>query len=151
MGTDQNGDESGKRMVTGGDTLLWRSGICAGKDTGINRSMIRFGLCGTDVHRTLCPRQGARGLLMDGTAVESAFALLLTKVTKEGLVPDTSRTTNVREGSEILYPAKNTYKFQTWRIYRFCAISGTVFERKVKKNDDEKNNKWKKWKRFSGA
>ena len=44
--------------------------------------MIRFGLCGTDVHRTLCPRQGARGLLMDGTAVESAFALLLTKVTK---------------------------------------------------------------------
>lgn len=32
--------------------------------------------------RTLCPRQGARGLLMDGTAVESAFELLLTKVTK---------------------------------------------------------------------
>ncbi|MFR3625500.1 MAG: hypothetical protein ACLTU1_18035 [Blautia wexlerae] len=28
------------------------------------------------------PRQGARVLLMDGTAVESAFALLLTKVTK---------------------------------------------------------------------
>ena len=49
---------------------MWRSGICAGEDTGINRSMIRFGLCGTDVHRTLCPRQGARGLLMDGTAVE---------------------------------------------------------------------------------
>ena len=47
----------------------------------------------------LTPRQGARVLLMDGTAVESAFALLLTKVTKEGLVPDTSRTTNVREGS----------------------------------------------------
>ena len=30
----------------------------------------------------LTPRQGARVLLMDGTAVESAFALLLTKVTK---------------------------------------------------------------------
>ena len=30
----------------------------------------------------LAPRQGARVLLMDGTAVESAFALLLTKVTK---------------------------------------------------------------------
>ncbi|MFR3637282.1 MAG: hypothetical protein ACLTV0_05245 [Faecalimonas sp.] len=44
--------------------------------------MIRFGRCKADVHRTLCPRQGARGLLMDGTAVESAFALLLTKVTK---------------------------------------------------------------------
>ena len=65
-----------------GTTLLWRSGICAGKDTWINRSMIRFGWCKADVHRTLCPRQGARGLLMDGTAVESAFALLLTKVTK---------------------------------------------------------------------
>ena len=48
--------------------------------------------------RTFTPGS-ARGLLMDGTAVESAFALLLTKVTKEGLVPDTSRTTNVREGS----------------------------------------------------
>ena len=99
MSTDQNGDESGKRMVSGGDTILWRFGICAGKDTWINRSMIRFGRCKADVHRTLSPRQGARGLLMDGTAVESAFALLLTKVTKEGLVPDTSRTTNVREDS----------------------------------------------------
>ena len=49
---------------------MWRSGICAGKDTWINRSMIRFGWCKADVHRTLCPRQGARGLLMDGTAVE---------------------------------------------------------------------------------
>ncbi|RGU07563.1 hypothetical protein DWW97_06455 [Dorea longicatena] len=58
-----------------------------------------FGRCRTDVHKDVMPRQGARGLLMDGTAVESAFALLLTKVTKEGLVPDTSRTTNVREGS----------------------------------------------------
>ena len=67
--------------------------------------MIHFGRCRTDVHKDVMPRQGARGLLMDGTAVESAFALLLTKVTKEGLVPDTSRTTNVREGSEILYPA----------------------------------------------
>ena len=82
MGTDQNGDESDKRMVSGGGTLVWRSGICAGKDTWINRSMIRFGWGKADVHRTLCPRQGARGLLMDGTAVESAFALLLTKVTK---------------------------------------------------------------------
>ena len=62
---------------------------------------------------------------MDGTAVESAFALLLTKVTKEGIVPDTSRTTNVREGSEILYPAKISYNRHNWRKYRFCAISGT--------------------------
>ena len=78
---------------------MWRFGICAGEDTRINRSMIHLGRCRTDVHKDVMPRQGARGLLMDGTAVESAFALLLTKVTKEGLVPDTSRTTNVREGS----------------------------------------------------
>ena len=78
---------------------MWRFGICAGEDTRINRSMIHFGRCRTDVHKDVMPRQGARGLLIDGTAVESAFALLLTKVTKEGLVPDTSRTTNVREGS----------------------------------------------------
>ena len=78
---------------------MWRFGICAGEDTRINRSMIHFGRCRTDVHKDVMPRQGARGLLMDGTAVESAFALLLTKVTKEGIVPDTSRTTNVREGS----------------------------------------------------
>ena len=77
MGTDQNGDESGKRMVSGGNALLWRFGICAGEDTRINRSMIHFGRCRTDVLR-----EGARVLLMDGTAVESAFALLLTKVTK---------------------------------------------------------------------
>ena len=32
-------------------------------------------------------------------SVKGNKALLLTKVTKEGLVPDTSRTTNVREGS----------------------------------------------------
>ena len=78
---------------------MWRFGICAGEDTRINRSMIHFGRCRTDVHKDVMPPAGARGLLMDGTAVESAFALLLTKVTKEGLVPDTSRTTNVREGS----------------------------------------------------
>ena len=82
MGTDQNGDESGKRMVTGGDTLLWRSGICAGEDTRINElQSTSVGAEQTSI-RTLCPWQGARGLLMDGTAVESAFALLLTKVTK---------------------------------------------------------------------
>ena len=67
---------------------------------------------------------------MDGTAVESAFALLLTKVTKEGLVPDTSRTTNVREGSEILYPAKISYNRHNWRKYKLCAISGTFFRKR---------------------
>ena len=82
MGTDKNGDESSKRMVSGGNTILRRSGICAGEDTRINElQSTSVGAEQTSI-RTLCPRQGARGLLMDGTAVESAFALLLTKVTK---------------------------------------------------------------------
>ena len=45
----------------------------------------------------LHPRQGARVLLMDGTAVESAFALLLTKVTKPP------------------YPAQISYNCHDWR------------------------------------
>ena len=133
MGTDQNGDESGKRMVTGGDTLLWRSGICAGKDTGINRSMIRFGLCGTDVHRTLCPRQGARGLLMDGTAVESAFALLLTKVTKPP------------------YPANISFYTIAGKDTNLCAMSGTGFRKRGEEYDDETNNQWYDRDRVSGS
>ena len=102
---------------------MWRFGICAGKDIEINS-----------------PRQGARGLLMDGTAVESAFALLLTKVTKEGLVSDTSRTTNVREGSEIPYPARISYNHHSWRKYKLCAISGTLFRKRGEEHNDEKND-----------
>ena len=63
----------------------------------------------SEVHRPqerIAP-QGARVLLMDGTAVESAFALLLTKVTKPP------------------YPAKILKYRHVWRKYRFCAISGT--------------------------
>ena len=133
MGTDQNGDESGKRMVTGGDTLLWRSGICAGKDTGINRSMIRFGLCGTDVHRTLCPRQGARGLLMDGTAGESACALLLTKVTKPP------------------YPANISFYTIAGKDTNLCAMSGTGFRKRGEEYDDETNNQWHDRSWFTGS
>ena len=48
------------------------------------------------------PGRAQRQLLMDGTAVKSAFALLSAKVTKEGLCPDTSRTTNVWGGSSII-------------------------------------------------
>ena len=59
---------------------------------------------------------------MDGTAVESAFALLLTKVTKEGIVPDTSRTTNVREDTNL------------------CAMSGTGFRKWGDEHDAETNN-----------
>ena len=35
VGTNKNGDESGKRMVSGGNIILRRSGICTGKNTGI--------------------------------------------------------------------------------------------------------------------
>jgi hypothetical protein len=30
--------ESGERMVFGGNTVLWRSGVCTGKDTGIKQT-----------------------------------------------------------------------------------------------------------------
>ena len=61
---------------------------------------------------------------MDGTAVESAFALLLTKVTKPP------------------YPAKVSYNRHNWRKYRFCAISGTDLRMGGEKNGNEKNDKW---------
>ena len=102
--------------------------------------MLRSGRCRADVPWTYCPRQGARVLLMDGTAVESAFALLLTKVTKDGLVPDTSRTANVREGSEILYPAKISYNRHNWQKYKLCAIFGTSFRKRGEEHNDEKND-----------
>ena len=35
MGADQNGDESGKEMVSGRNTVLRRSGIYPGENTGI--------------------------------------------------------------------------------------------------------------------
>lgn len=60
--------------------------------------------------RKLSSRQGAKpeknglpfgaGCIFGGVAAKSAFALLLTKVTKEGLRPDAARTTNVRAGTD---------------------------------------------------
>ena len=38
MGKDTNGNESGERMVFGWNTILWRSGVCSGKDTGIKQT-----------------------------------------------------------------------------------------------------------------
>ena len=35
---DTNGNESGERMVFGWNTILWRSGVCTGKDTGIKQT-----------------------------------------------------------------------------------------------------------------
>jgi len=55
-------------------------------------------------------------------AVESAFALLLTKVTKPP------------------YPAKISYNRHSWRKYKLCAISGTLFRRRGEEHNDEKND-----------
>ena len=38
MGKDTNGNESGERMVFGWNTVLWRFGVCTGKDTGIKQT-----------------------------------------------------------------------------------------------------------------
>ena len=38
MVTDKIGNESGERMVFGGNTVVWRSGVCTGKDTGLKQT-----------------------------------------------------------------------------------------------------------------
>ena len=94
--------------------------------------MIRFGWCKADVHRTLCPRQGARGLLMDDTAVESAFTLLLTKVTKPP------------------YPAKISYNRHNWRGTNYVPYLA-LKQKRGEKIYDEKNNQWHDRSRFTGS
>ena len=70
---------------------------------------------------------------MDGTAVESAFALLLTKVTKPP------------------YPAQISYNCHDWRKYKLCAMSGTGFRKRGEEYDDETNNQWYDRDRVSGS
>ena len=79
------------------------------------------------------PRQGARVLLMDGTAVESAFALLLTKVTKPP------------------YPAKISFYTIAGKDTNLCAMSGTGFRKRGEEYDDETNNQWYDRDRVSGS
>ena len=38
MGKNQNGNESGERMVSGWNTVLWGFGVCTGEDIGINQT-----------------------------------------------------------------------------------------------------------------
>ena len=38
MGKNQNVNESGERMVFGWNTVLWRFGVCTGKDIGIKQT-----------------------------------------------------------------------------------------------------------------
>ena len=124
-GSDQNGDESGKGMVSGRNTVLRRFGIYLGENTGIGYA--------DTYRRRNSPRQGARVLLMDGTAVESAFALLLTKVTKPP------------------YPAKISYNRHNWRKYKLCAISGTLFRRRGEEHNDENNDQRHDWSWIAGS
>ena len=70
----------------------------------------------------LCTPEGARVLLMDGTAVESAFALLLTKVTKPP------------------YPANISFYTIAGKDTNLCAMSGTGFRKRGEEYDDETNN-----------
>ena len=77
--------------------------------------------------------QVARGLLMDGTAVESAFALLLTKVTKPP------------------YPANISFYTIAGKDTNLCAMSGTGFRKRGEEYDDETNNQWYDRDRVSGS
>ena len=70
---------------------------------------------------------------MDGTAVESAFALLLTKVTKPP------------------YPAINIFCAIIGRDTNLCALSGTSFREKGEAYDDETNNQRYDRDWFSGS
>ena len=114
MGKDQNGNEFGERMVSGGNTVLRRFGIYLGENTGIGYA--------DTYRRRNSPRQGARVLLMDGTAVESAFALLLTKVTKPP------------------YPAKISFYTIAGKDTNLCAMSGTGFRKWGDEHDAETDN-----------
>ena len=133
MGTDQNGDESGKRMVTGGDTLLWRSGICAGKDTGINRSMIRFGLCGTDVHRTLCPPAGRKGTFDGRYGCRKCFCVTFDKSNKTAVSSDSFLNIAMSGVNKNYVP--------------YLALK----QRRGEKIYDETDNQWHDRSRFTGS
>ena len=109
-------------------------------DRGVARSCIngRQGKVAdmrTEVHRPqggIAP-QGARVLLMDGTAVESAFALLLTKVTKPP------------------YPANISFYTIAGKDTNLCVMSGTGFRKRGEEYDDETNNQRYDRDWFSGS
>ena len=92
-----------------------------------------FGRCRTDVHKDVMPRQGARGLLMDGTAVESAFALLLTKV-----------TLNIVSGENFLNIAITGVN----KNYVPCLA---LKQRRGEKTYDKTNNQWHDRSRLTGS
>ena len=82
--------------------------------------------------KDLCTPGGARVVLMDGTSVESAFALLLIKVTKPP------------------YPTNISFYTIAGIDTNLCAMSGTGFRKRGEEYDDETNNQWYDWDRVSG-
>ncbi len=69
---------------------------------------------------------------MDGTSVESAFALLLIKVTKPP------------------YPTNISFYTIAGKDTNLCAMSGTGFRKRGEEYDDETNNQWYDRDRVSG-
>lgn len=74
-----------------------------------------------------------RVCIFDAAGVKSAFALLLTKVTKPP------------------YPAKISFYAITGKYTNLCAISGTDFRKWGEEDDDETNNQRYDRDRFSGS
>ena len=97
----------------------------------------------TDWMRKLSSRQGAKpeknglpfgaGCIFGGVAAKSAFALLLTKVTKPP------------------YPANISFYTIAGKDTNLCAMSGTGFRKRGEEYDDETNNQWYDRDRVSGS
>ena len=78
-----------------------------------------------------------------GLPVKNAFALLLTKVTKEGLRPDAARTTNVRADTEkdrlrLRLPARLWLEYDSLEADFYVKQCSTVCSTR-----QEKNSVWK--------
>ena len=89
------------------------------------------------VSATIALRRGAQnplaGLHFDTAGVKSAFALLLTKVTKPP------------------YPANISFYTIAGKDTNLCAMSGTGFRKRGEEYDDETNNQWYDRDRVSGS
>ena len=95
--------------------------------------MIHFGRCRTDVHKDVMPRQGARGLLMDGTAVESAFAFTFDKSNKTAVSGESFLNIAMSGVNKNYVPYLALKQKRGEKIY------------------DEKNNQWHDRSRFTGS
>ena len=92
-----------------------------------------FGRCRTDVHKDVMPRQGARGLLMDGTAVESAFAFTFDKSNKTAVSGESFLNIAMSGVNKNYVPYLALKQKRGEKIY------------------DETNNQWHDRSRFTGS